>query len=390
MAGTVKCVPDMEKSVLIILKKNAWNFHWRSMQTIRKVFKLWLSDNQTGNHFPNHHERTGKDLMGKDIKGCRKEQEKEGSPLAEKDENGECLSLDFVPSPTCCPRAATCWRRLRKSPSSTWIMKPRVKAQGKGAFLTNKLSQIKRRSQDSKTSLFVSPSTREAYVISLSLSHRLLTRSRKFDLHWNVLVSTHRPLRCHLYKRGFCCFCTITSTPSTSEWTACWSLHRHCHSETREGHNHIHEGLWTVSSLWLSARGKVTSTLCDKIHWVLTQSLRAALVMNNDKHCSECEGYDSVLDDRLKYVSRSLASSRARIISVPSRLRILTEKLRTINGPSPLPPPKEILGNYEILYGEELGQGDADGELRRCSGQWLRPKGDRWSDCGKTILTARK
>lgn len=145
---------------------------------------LWLSDNQIGNHFPNHHERTGKDLIVKNIQGCRKEQEKEGSPLAEKFESGECLSLDFVPSPNCCPRAATCWRRLRKSPSSTWIMKPRVKAQGKGAFLTNKLLQIKRQSQDSKTSLFVSPSTREAYLISLSLSqHRLLTRSRKSDLH---------------------------------------------------------------------------------------------------------------------------------------------------------------------------------------------------------------
>ncbi|EPQ13711.1 Putative tubulin polyglutamylase TTLL1 [Myotis brandtii] len=93
------------------MTENAWNFHWRSMQTIRKVFKprnwLWLSDNQTGNHFPNHHERTGKDLMGKDIKGCRKEQEKEGSPLAGKDENGECLSRTLSHHLPACPRAAT-------------------------------------------------------------------------------------------------------------------------------------------------------------------------------------------------------------------------------------------------------------------------------------------
>lgn len=41
---------------------------------------------------------------------------------------------------------------FRKSPSSTWIMKPCGKAQGKGIFLINKLSQIKKWSRDSRTS----------------------------------------------------------------------------------------------------------------------------------------------------------------------------------------------------------------------------------------------
>ena len=53
-----------------------------------------------------------------------------------------------------------------ESPSSTWIMKPCGKAQGKGIFLVNKLSQIKKWSRDSKTSWFVTRPTKEAYVIS--------------------------------------------------------------------------------------------------------------------------------------------------------------------------------------------------------------------------------
>ena len=40
------------------------------------------------NHFPNHYELSRKDLMMKNIKRYRKELEKEGSPMAEKDENG--------------------------------------------------------------------------------------------------------------------------------------------------------------------------------------------------------------------------------------------------------------------------------------------------------------
>lgn len=68
-----------------------------SIQTIRTVFSVdtgyRLSDDQLVNHFPNHYELTRKDLMIKNIKRYRKEMEKEGSPLAEKDENGKYIYL---------------------------------------------------------------------------------------------------------------------------------------------------------------------------------------------------------------------------------------------------------------------------------------------------------
>lgn len=68
-----------------------------SIQTIRTVFSVdtgyRLSDEQIVNHFPNHYELTRKDLMIKNIKRYRKDLEKEGSPLAEKDENGKYIYL---------------------------------------------------------------------------------------------------------------------------------------------------------------------------------------------------------------------------------------------------------------------------------------------------------
>ena len=48
------------------------------------------------NHFPNHYELTRKDLMVKNIKRYRKDLEKEGNPLAEKDENGRYIHLGKV------------------------------------------------------------------------------------------------------------------------------------------------------------------------------------------------------------------------------------------------------------------------------------------------------
>lgn len=47
-------------------------------------------------HFPNHYELTRKDLMVKNIKRYRKDLEKEGSPLAEKDEPGRYVHLGWL------------------------------------------------------------------------------------------------------------------------------------------------------------------------------------------------------------------------------------------------------------------------------------------------------
>ncbi|XP_040346561.1 polyglutamylase complex subunit TTLL1 isoform X3 [Herpailurus yagouaroundi] len=441
-----------------------------SVQTIRNVFSVEagyrLSDDQIVNHFPNHYELTRKDLMVKNIKRYRKELEKEGSPLAEKDENGKYLYLDFVPVTYMLPADYNLFvEEFRKSPSSTWIMKPCGKAQGKGIFLINKLSQIKKWSRDSKTSSFVTQSTKEAYVISLYINNPLLIGGRKFDLRLYVLVSTYRPLRCYMYKLGFCRFCTVKYTPSTSEldnmfvhltnvaiqkhgtllFGSCLiggleypgpfciiGVERGVHclgprvlSRRQEDYNHIHGGKWTVNNLRLyleSTRGKeVTGKLFDEIHWIIVQSLKAvAPVMNNDKHCFECYGYDIIIDDKLKpwlievNASPSLTSSTANDRILKYNLINDTLNIAVPNGEIPdckwnKSPPKEVLGNYEILsctflhrpgarmlmergsYDEELAQGDgADRELRSRQGQSLGPRGGRSRDSGRTVLTTWK
>ncbi|XP_064224248.1 polyglutamylase complex subunit TTLL1 isoform X4 [Aotus nancymaae] len=375
MAGKVKWVTDIEKSVLInnfekrgwvqVTENEDWNFYWMSVQTIRNVFSVEagyrLSDDQIVNHFPNHYELTRKDLMVKNIKRYRKELEKEGSPLAEKDENGKYLYLDFVPVTYMLPADYNLFvEEFRKSPSSTWIMKPCGKAQGKGIFLINKLSQIKKWSRDSKTSSFVSQSNKEAYVISLYINNPLLIGGRKFDLRLYVLVSTYRPLRCYMYKLGFCRFCTVKYTPSTSE----------------------------LDNMF--------------VHLTNVAIQKHGPVMNNDKHCFECYGYDIIIDDKLKpwlievNASPSLTSSTANDRILKYNLINDTLNIAVPNGEIPdckwnKSPPKEVLGNYEILYDEELAQGDgADRELRNRQGQSQGPRAARSRDSGRTVLTTWK
>ena len=136
-----------------------WNFYWASVGTIRNIFSLdnnfRLQDDQIVNHFPNHYELTRKDSMVKNIKRYRRDLEREGNPLAEKDELGRYIHLDFIPVTFMLPQDYNLFaEEFKKHPTSTWIMKPCGKARGIGIFLINKMSQLKKWSRDSKTNNF--------------------------------------------------------------------------------------------------------------------------------------------------------------------------------------------------------------------------------------------
>ena len=77
------------------------------------------------NHFPNHYELTRKDLMVKNIKRFRREMEKEGNALAEKDERGDFMYMDIVPMTYLLPGDYTIFvEEFRRKPDEMWIMKP--------------------------------------------------------------------------------------------------------------------------------------------------------------------------------------------------------------------------------------------------------------------------
>jgi len=77
------------------------------------------------NHFPNHYELTRKDLMVKNIKRFRREMEKEGNALADKDDEGSFMYMDIVPMTYLLPGDYTIFvEEFRRKPDDMWIMKP--------------------------------------------------------------------------------------------------------------------------------------------------------------------------------------------------------------------------------------------------------------------------
>lgn len=294
---------DMEKSVLATnFERRAWhrtdgaddwNFYWASVHTVKHIFnpesRHRLSDLQIVNHFPNHYELTRKDLMVKNIKRYRKDMEKEGQEV-----------MDFVPVTYSLPADYSLFvEEFRRNSNSVWIMKPSAKAQGKGIFIINRLSQIKRWAQKADR-------TRDAYVISRYINNPLLVGGRKFDLRIYALVTNYRPLRVYVHSQGFARFCNTRYTNDTGELDNLFvHLTNVAVQKHNEEYNSRHGGKWSLNNLRLfleSTRGlAATEALFRDIERIIFHSLRAVQnVMINDKHCFECYGYDIIIDNEMK------------------------------------------------------------------------------------------
>ncbi|XP_064602248.1 polyglutamylase complex subunit TTLL1-like isoform X2 [Liolophura sinensis] len=388
---------DQDKSVLLnnfeargwiqVNSDDDWNFYWANVQNVKTVFSVEsgyrLGDDQVINHFPNHVELTRKDLMVKNIKRYRKELDKEGNPLAEKDEFGRYIHFDFIPQTFMLPADYNLFvEEFRKNPNIPWIMKPCGKARGIGIFLVNKLSQLKKWSRDSKTSNFAPPTAKDTYVISKYIDNPLLIGGKKFDLRLYVLVTSFRPLKCYMYRLGFCRFCTVKYNASMNELDNMFvhltnvSIQKH-----GEDYNAVHGGKWTVENLRLfieSSRGKeVSDKLFDDIYWCIVHSLKAVSgVIANDRHCFECYGYDIIIDDNLKpwlievnaSPSLTATTSSDRIMKynlINDVINIVIPKGETPDVRWSRIPAKDALGNFDILYDEELAQSDGPGQDMR-------------------------
>ena len=89
--------------------------------------------------------------MVKNIKRYRRDLERDGNPLAEKDEKGCYIHMDIIPNTYTFPGDYNIFvEEFRRNPNTMWIMKPSSKAQGQGIFLVNKLTQLKKWQQESK------------------------------------------------------------------------------------------------------------------------------------------------------------------------------------------------------------------------------------------------
>lgn len=173
-----------------------WNIYWMNVSNIRYIFnpdnKFRLRDDQLVNHYPNHVELTRKDLMVKNIRRYVKELLRGGPYVTPPNEEG--FDMNFVPATFNLPADYSLFlEEFKRHPAaSKWIMKPSSKAQGKGIFLINKLSQIKKWASSKWGGI--------QYIISTYIDRPLLIGGKKFDLRLYVLVTKYRPLKVYVHE----------------------------------------------------------------------------------------------------------------------------------------------------------------------------------------------
>ena len=125
--------------------------------------------------------------MIKNIKRFKKDMEKEGNPIAEKDENGAQIYMDIVPFTYQLPSEYNIFvEEFKKYKDAIWIVKPISGAQGKGIYLMNNLNSIKR---------FDNRNMKDPHVVSRFINSPLLLGQKKFDLRIYVLVTSYKPLK---------------------------------------------------------------------------------------------------------------------------------------------------------------------------------------------------
>uniref|UniRef100_A0A3B3Z9U8 Tubulin--tyrosine ligase-like protein 9 n=1 Tax=Periophthalmus magnuspinnatus TaxID=409849 RepID=A0A3B3Z9U8_9GOBI len=262
-----------------------------------------LSTDQTEhvriNHFRNHYELTRKNLMVKNLKRYRKSIEKEEGRV-------EASKCDFFPCTFTLPSEYHLFvEEFKRSPGSTWIMKPVAKSQGKGIFLFKKLKDIMdwkkdgTRSEEQKDAAQV-----ESYVAQRYIENPYLINGRKFDLRVYVLVTSYVPLKAWLYRDGFARFSNTRFSLSSIDDKCIL----HCLFIMIMFHflpKYMSNKDWQVQQLrrYLTAkhgREKI-ETLFKDIDNIFVRSLQSVQkVIINDKHCFELYGYDILLDENLK------------------------------------------------------------------------------------------
>jgi tubulin polyglutamylase TTLL9 len=176
-----------------------WDFFWADVHWIFENFdSTYFQHFQKINHFRNHYELTRKDLLVKNVKRMIRTVEKESG-------KEEAAKYDFIATSFVLPQDYALFHEEFKKTGGLWIMKPVGKAQGKGIFLINKMSQISGWRKDSR----LNPSSEdnpEAYIVQRYIENPYLIGGKKFDIRIYVLVTSFNPLVVYIHRSGFCRF----------------------------------------------------------------------------------------------------------------------------------------------------------------------------------------
>ncbi|KAI1897190.1 hypothetical protein AGOR_G00080660 [Albula goreensis] len=243
-----------------------WDFNWCDVSWLRENFDhTYMEEHVRICHFRNHYELTRKNLMVKNLKRHRVQEEP-----------GQHVDNE------------TCGTVTRK-----------------GIFLFRKLKDIMDWKKDgSRTEEQKDEAQVESYVAQRYIENPYLIGGRKFDLRVYVLVTSYIPLKAWLYRDGFARFSSTRFSLSSLD-DQYVHLTNVAVQKTAPDYDPEKGCKWQMQQLrrYLTAKhgAETVEELFKDIDNIFIRSLQSVQkVIINDKHCFELYGYDILLDQDLK------------------------------------------------------------------------------------------
>ncbi|KAE9009643.1 putative tubulin polyglutamylase [Phytophthora fragariae] len=284
-----------------------WDLHWADVGWIRENLDAFtpLQDHQRINHFQNHYELTRKDLLVKNLKRIKRQLERSGDAESRR----EAELYEFWAATFVLPHEYGMFlEEFKRTPGGRWIMKPVGKAQGRGIFLFEKLSDISEWKRDAswKGDGAMQAKTADTYIVQKYVESPYLLGGKKFDLRLYVLVTSFSPLSFWLYRAGFARFSHTRYSQSRGDMD---NLFMHLtNASVQRGADDYDERLgckWPLHSLKMFLISKHGQEAVDRLFFsiqsLITRSLLAVQpTIIQDRHCFELYGYDVLIDSALK------------------------------------------------------------------------------------------
>ncbi|XP_026873723.2 probable tubulin polyglutamylase TTLL9 isoform X2 [Electrophorus electricus] len=298
---------------------------------------------------------TRKNLMVKNLKRYRKTVEREAGRL-------EAVKCDFFPLTFVLPSEYHLFvEDFKRSPGSTWIMKPVARSQGKGIFLFRKLKDIMEWKKDCTRSDEQRDEAQvESYVVQSYIENPYLIHGRKFDLRVYILVTSYLPLKAWLYRDGFARFSNTRFSLRTID-DQYVHLTNVAVQKTAPVYNPEKGCKWQMQQLrrYLTAKHGtyVVEELFKDIDNIFIRSLQSVQkVIINDKHCFELYGYDILLDQDLKpwliEVNASPSLTASNQDDYEMKYSLIEDTLHIVDMEGRLTGKEKRVGGFDLMWND--------------------------------------
>jgi tubulin polyglutamylase TTLL9 len=291
--------------------------------------------------------------------------------LEKEDKKQESRKLDFCPQSFLLPSEYSMFAEEFKKNPGVYIMKPVAKAQGKGIFLFNKLSQI----SDWKTHFkWVNNNTSasngantnndtqqvENYIVQRYVDKPFLVGGKKFDLRIYVLVTSYMPLTVYLYRTGFARFSQFRFNMNADEIDNNFiHLTNVAIQKTTMEYAENEKGCkWDLRYLKLYMLSIFSQDQVDSCFTLIEELVLRSLfavqkVIIQDKHCFEMYGYDILIDQDLKpwllEVNASPSLTADTQDDYEMKHKLLEDMLHVVDMEKRLTGTEEHIGGFDLI-----------------------------------------